>query len=203
LWKADAPVEPAAAPFPAAAAASLPPGSAGTAAYRPDAQWLAAAAKTAPAAAPAVESPRLWPIILRGLLRMVLLLLLGGAVFAAVRILDGASIARRERLLLAGKPVWGTVQDIQAEPSLGQLLYRVSFIYPSPEGPMRAQALAGEGVFGRLARGNRVALRVASEQPGGVCLEEDFGYSAERGALLLAALALLIVGGWSFIFRVL
>jgi hypothetical protein len=173
-----------------------------------DAQWLAAVSAAAPQAAPPAAPPverrgsPLWPILARGALRMALLIALGAAVFAVVRLLDGASIARRERLLATGRPVWGTVEDVEAAPSLGQLLYRVTFVYPSPAGLMRAQALAGEGAFGRLLRGKPVLLRVSALQPGGVCLDEDFGYGRERGALLLLALGLLIVGGWSFIFRV-
>lgn len=192
--------------LPAALPVSMPLGSA--AAPQPvsadDAQWMSAVRPRAETmAAPLEETPAsVWPVLMRGALRMGLLLVLGAAVFISVRLLDGAAFLRRERLRSSGQLVNATVEDVQAQPMLGQLFYRLTFVYAGRNGPLRAQALAGEGVSGRLLRGSPVLVRVNPRDPADVCLEEDYGYSRDRGALLLGVLALLIVGGWSFIFRV-
>ena len=139
---------------------------------------------------------------MRGLLRVALLAVLGAALFVSMRLLDGPGFARRQVVLLRGQPIWGVVEGLEPSENLGLLSYRVSFNFEGPQGIRRAQGWAGEGVTGRLIRGQRVLVRMLPNDPGSVSLDDDYGYSRQRGALLAVSLALLVIGGWSFIFRV-
>ena len=169
----------------------------------PRTEWATAAAQSASAATAQKRRGSVFQSrAAKGLLRMGLLIGLGALVISVFNRLDGSDVLRRQYVRLYGQAVWGTVERMDAEPRFDALLYRLTFSYPTASGSHRRQALVGEGALGHLERGKNVLVRILAQEPEEVCLDDDFGYSAQRGALLLVLMSLLIVGGWSFVFRV-
>jgi hypothetical protein len=138
----------------------------------------------------------------KGLLRIVLVCGLAGASVWIWSFLDGPAVLRRQGLLVNGISTWATIESIEPVPRYGLLTYSITFSYQAGGTTRRGRALAGDSAGGALRRGQNVLARLLADQPDYAVLQEDFGYSAQRGAMLVAVLVVLLAGGWSFIFKV-
>jgi hypothetical protein len=193
--------------MPPAAGASAAPLGSGPAAF----SWETPAPQVPDAAprAPTTSSRRHEPSsslgsrAAKGLLRIVLLGGLLAVAFWTWSLLDGPAILRRQGLLVNGISAWATVESVEPVTKLGMLTYKVSFTYQAGGATRAGSALAGDSAGSGLRRGQNVLARLIAERPDEVVLQEDFGYSAQRGAMLVAILVVLLAGGWSFIFKVL
>ena len=146
--------------------------------------------------------PRLISYTARALWRFAIL---AGAALLSVYIAhayDGYAVGERLYLLRKGAPVPALVLSLEAAPKGGALVYRLRYEYESRSGPVVAEALVSEAAPHIVARGQQVAARVLEGPPRRSCLEDDYGFGRQRLALILVLTGVLLIGAWSFVFRV-
>lgn len=126
--------------------------------------------------------------------RVALLAALGGLVLYTFQALDGPLLLARWHAMYSGRPAWVEVESIEASTRAGEY---VNEALVKPGGLV----LLGEGASGMVKRGDKLPAHLDAD--GRAHLDEDWGFARRRAALLLSLCGVLLVGGWSFLFRVL